>query len=783
MLRVQTLGTIVHDAAFACRVLGKTALIPVGYEAERAAFLAEPALKKRNKPANIILAYKSPADVSPFPEDDIYFTATVQQSLSTGTTTSTPIFTVTRSDDPAKKRYTGDKSPATVWRAAVEALEADFPDRRELQAVAIRDAKGNHVINGPRLFGYVYSEVMEEVLKLPGAAEAIAAFPPSATAPPTAAAVPKPVAKPAAKRSARGSKAATPALSQQDVEIEMQMVPTINVAGTPSQGTTTTTRKPAEKHTSRAGAAASSSSAAATAPPSQTADCGGGAPAGKKRSRKSSVAAAANDGDASSTTGEAPAMKRARKAPTTAAAAATTDTSSVVCADCDLAGSSPFCSATGRPHAAPACPLCGLTSAFCPNTGQPHAGAVLRPDRARGEVRLPGKTAAPRKRKAATTTTTTTGGGSDTADGVGEVTVIASQGSGTAPDGTTTTTAAKGKKPRAKRARKGAAPAEGQRTLDGSLVAMGTGELSFAMITAQLPPALEEPPKPKEYEYAPLRPPLSQIDQRKAAALLLTTWTETPAAPAGAVDEDASSNSGATTGAAAAGAEAGVATVGKIVLPPHVAALHLPLVAYRVPRPAAANGTGRRGKAAKPAKGSGGGEDGDGSGNEEDTTAVLLGSDNDNEEEGEGEGEGEGNGKKKAAARKPAPKAAPPAVVMIHPLEVREVSTSAAGKRLTKFRLQYTSERTKHDQLRSADTDRKSTSSTTASGKKAAAAAAAAPATQNKEEDDGGEAVKAEDDNENEEKEEEAVTPAGDNEEETTMANTANDEQPAEAAE
>lgn len=73
------------------------------------------------------------------------------------------------------------------------------------------------------------------------------------------------------------------------------------------------------------------------------------------------------------------------------------DAPAVVCADCGLAGT-PFCAATGKEHATPApCLRCGLTSTFCPVTGEQHQGVASRPNRRRGEVKLPASNSSRRK--------------------------------------------------------------------------------------------------------------------------------------------------------------------------------------------------------------------------------------------------------------------------------------------------------------------------------------------------------------------------------------------------
>lgn len=370
--------------------------------------------------------------------------------------------------------------------------------------------------------------------------------------------------------------------------------------------------------------------------------------------------------------GEKPPPKRRRKkasdaetpapVPTAAAADAVPPAAapSLACPDCGLTNT-PFCAATGKRHAVAApCPLCGLTTTYCAMTGKPHEGS----GQAAGAVK---KT---RKRSTAKAAAATEAAATVPTEVQEEGTVVGSQKKsgrkGTpkekSPKKEKNTEAKKERKPRAK---KGSATASAPTP---SPATTGEAAEAGAAAAAPQPPVPDtntllsflrpqEPEVPKAYEYPPLRPPLSASDHHKSAALLAKSLKE----------KEEQSEGGA-----------GLAPALSSQIP-----FQMRLVKKTVTR-------GRRKKSAV-------------------AGAAAAAADNDNGNNNEGDNEEDntrGETSEKTHDEGPVSTSG-----FVHPLEVFNVGTSAAGKRLVKFLTQYTSERAMADALRAA-----SKSATAASG-------------------------------------------------------------------
>lgn len=741
MLKVTSIGAVVPDTTHHGVNLGKPILYPDGFAVERAVFVAAgaPAASK------VSLAYKDPtgsAAAAPVASDgEPYFTGAIHW------VDGQPNFSVSRSDRPVDRTYTDTLSATTVWRKALEDAEADFPSRAaELQVP--RNAKGRFQISGIRLYGLHMREVIAELASLPGgqaaldaAVAAAAATASSATAAPSLstaeldgqstsllsapgsrsqsqsnakrsrAVSPEPKAstkaKPSASSAARGSKSRATTSRPASVET----VPSSAGVSVISIGDTQPLAEAAllsPVKTKRRTAAKKAEAASAEASAPAAADEGSGAAAAPAKRRRTSSRKRIDDADAST-----PAAAPAPAAPSSSSSAAR---AVVLCPDCGLAGT-PFCATTGRPHLPPPCSSCGLTTAFCPITGEPHAGTVLRENRQRGEVHLPGATRKPRRRLSAGTA----GSAAPPAGAMAEVTVVSTQDGngadapGSAPAASASSaadTAGAAKKPRRKRARAegeegqaasvsgaepggegaatttardGAAPEKAGRgrrprktksgdtaaaaadaaVTEGTAPADGAEPVRPAEAVAAPPPPPPPPAEEPAYTYPPLRPPLTTRERNKAVHLLQEGWK----------------------------AQYGDGPV----LPPAVAAVPLALVPAR--RPAAT----QRGKKGRGSGGAGGG----GAPNaDEDEEAEETGQPHPHAdgEAGAEEGDDREPGKSglSSAVGSPASTTIAALPSMVHPLEVTQFSTSAAGKRLSRFLVQYTSERTLFDLLRNA---------------------------------------------------------------------------------
>lgn len=676
MIRIKALGSIVHGAEFVTCIQGKPFLIPVGYEIERPVFdetLPEDHSddngnnnnkKKRKNPSEIVLAFKAGEGEGP-KSDALFFTATIDKVGGPGTgSTERPRYTVTRSDDPARKRYTSDKAMRSAWRLAVAEAERDFPDKKD-KTIGTRDAKGVLQVNGMRLFALSYNEVALEINALPGAPAALEAFarPPHGSSPADGADATAEAVEPRVDEDA----ADAPLTSQGTAKAPRPpRVPLVTAEG----GRKRTSRSSSGQAVAAArGAAAEGGDGNAVSPPSSQKKRGGRSAASAPQTQDTAEVVVEDREE-----GQPPLKKRARKLSakgSDAAGPVGPPAPPAACPDCGLVGT-PFCAATGTPHPPPVCALCGLSTAFCPVSGHPHAGPPARLNRQRGEVHLPSRASARRKKPAAVHAAAAA-----SEDGVAEVTVIATQedggtrpagkrgakrmrASGDAEEEAPPSAQEEGAAPAAKklRGKRGAAksttadtaPSAGQTTLDASVV-----------------PIPEDPLPPKEYKYAPLRPPLSASEQHRAAHLQAKRWKEKP-------EQEG--------------------------CPPHIAALHLPLVAYRSPRPAAAAASARRKKKGDAA----GGDEVD---NEEETGKEPRCEEDNGNDEDDDKDKAKKEDDESMASTKKERKASLPSVVMVHSLEVPDAATSASGKRFLRFLQQYTSERTKGDLLRAAASDRK----------------------------------------------------------------------------
>lgn len=655
MLQVVHLGRIVQDAALYSSFVGKPVVIPDQYVAHRAVF-ANPGAA--SKPI-LLSSYGAPDAAPPPAMETPYFAASVAVKMVDGKAEVT--YTITRSDNPAEKRYTSTVTPTTAWRAALTAAMTDFPDRKD-QLVNPPDSAGRlQVRSGVRLYGLHLQEVQDALKALPNGQAAFEAAGAAlhgveSDASPPLSQPTETSAKASRKRNA--APAATVVVMGDDAVVSSQpAADTAATAATPNgkKGVRQQRRAKAEVvevHTQED---------SSTAPP----------PAKRRRAS----AKKAEDG--------ASATSKAAASPAKPAAA-------VVCPDCGLAGT-PFCAATGKPHEVPPCAACGLRTAFCPVSGQPHAGAAQRENRQRGEVHLPGTARKPSRRKSAAAAAAASG------EAAAEVTVVSTQ-----EEGGEAVAANAGGKTRKKR---GQAPTVDAAADDNGAAVEATarprrgrktkkGETENADATAATAPAkTAEDEKQKEdnaaaavpvvdagdiplleavkesiYIYPPLRPPLVAKDHHRAAQLLQEGWK----------------------------AQYGDGPV----LPPAVAAVPLAFV----PAKRATAAAGRRGR--KAAGGGGGVEavkEEEGEEKPHDNDGELAAAEGQAEDAGEHQKETtedpmswEGSPTTAdAAATLPA---AQPS--MVHPLEVTQIATSAAGKRLAKFLLQYTSERSQLDLLR-----------------------------------------------------------------------------------
>ncbi|CCW70178.1 unnamed protein product [Phytomonas sp. Hart1] len=181
MLQVNTIGTIHHSPAFVRIYSYVPILLPVGYEVERPVFCPpkEPDAK-RGTTAHVIFASsqddrRNPDTANGHVCEDLFFTATIGQSPGDS---PTPVFTITRSDDPVRKRYTAEGAITRVWRMACNEALRDFADRAaELNFPGL--LKGKLHFHGIPLSGLSLKNVLGAVRALPGAEAALKAFGPA----------------------------------------------------------------------------------------------------------------------------------------------------------------------------------------------------------------------------------------------------------------------------------------------------------------------------------------------------------------------------------------------------------------------------------------------------------------------------------------------------------------------------------------------------------------------------------------------------------------------------
>ncbi|KAG5501842.1 hypothetical protein JKF63_04112 [Porcisia hertigi] len=719
MLSIVSIGTVVPSSTHYGTMLGKPIIYPDGYTIERFVFSSSKAAAQGSKPAFI---YKAPSDASvATTKEELYFTATIRWVQEQ------PTFTITRSDNPAWKLYHDTKSPTTAWRKAFEDAAKDFPDR-QAELLVPTDSKSKVQVNGIRLYGLHLKEVHDELVTLPGGQRAFDAAAAAASA--AAAQAPLVVTAVAEELDARS----TSLLSSPDPQSQSQSqsktkrgrtvspMPKVSPKAFAEKPNSTRSSKRQRTPSCRASLDKDASQAASTAslvvlspadhPP--TKDGAAKAPAKKPQPRKQKGAGkaaaaittestAAVSGDTAASTTVAPVKRRRTSSKTVNPKIALSSVAPVApCPRCGLSGTA-FCAATGHPHLPPPCTTCGLSTSFCPVTGQAHTGTAQRENRQRGEVHLPGVARKPRRlvskrlpeiQEAA-----------DASAEVTEVAVISTQdGSGSAAD--SEKRAETTKKPRRKRLRAGneakqvledgvdvpadgtaekparvrrirkttggavaAAPSSEPQVADNEAIKADTGiDSSTTIVVVEAPPAPEEE---QEYKYPPLRPPLTIREHHKAAQLLQESWKE----------------------------QYGDGPI----LPAAVAAVPLPLVPAK--RVAAAGPNRRqRGRSGVANGGAGGGEEGkqsdddNGDGGEDETDGARAQGGDDNADR-----EACKNGLRNTAGSPTLTTAAPlPTPTMVHPLEVTQLATSVAGKRLSRFLVQYTSERTLFDLLKNS---------------------------------------------------------------------------------
>ncbi|KPA86827.1 hypothetical protein ABB37_00882 [Leptomonas pyrrhocoris] len=750
MLQVVSMGEIVQDPACYAVLAGKPIVFPDHYTINRAVFVSPTS----NAKPTLLYKDTSTGDAAAA-MDKPFFVATVTVIAATADTDGATLhFHIIRSDNPTEKVYKATKSATTVWRVALEDAARDFPDQKE-QLLATCDSQGRLQVNGVRFYGLHMKEVQEELMALPGGAAAFqnaaaamvaakqqhqqqtghdhtsppASQPSQATtkaakkklsSPSPSRVVPK--AKPASrKRTSRPTSAdmaASPASTNGvTVTSVVEDVPSVSNSQPPPVVAVVTPTKTKRPRKPKADGAAASHEPSVTVREAieGTEDVSGAALPAKRRRPSVKQNSTMN----SSGVGVAPASAPA-----------------AVCPACGLAGT-PFCAATGKPHDVPPCPACGLHTAFCPVSGQPHAGAMQRENRQRGEVHLPGTSRKPRRKAAAGKA----GPPAAIDESVAEVTVVSTQdGSGNLASGDAAT---QQKQPRKRRVRtpstaegsgaaeggaadalavaataQGDAPARTRRgrkrvkeeaaaataavaSASGNATDPAGGATSTAAATsangaAAMPAAppvvlegdqsLFELAKESIYLYPPLRPPLSTREHHKAALLLQESWK----------------------------AQYGEGPV----LPPAVAAVPLAFVAVKR-AVGAAEARGGRATASKGRRRGRGGDDDaaptttvkeeEGNHKINDNESAKVSNPDDARDAAAQEPPAEGTeGEENRTARSSAvgsPTTASTASAalpsMVHPLEVMQLSSSAAGKRLVRFLLQYASERSQFDLLRS----------------------------------------------------------------------------------
>ncbi|KAG5476113.1 hypothetical protein LSCM4_05069 [Leishmania orientalis] len=694
MLNITSIGTVVPSSAHHGTMLGKPIIYPDGYTVERAVFAPPQASAHVSKP---VFTYKASLNTSAAPTKvEPYFTATICW------VDGHPIFSITRSDNPAERTYTDSKSATTVWRKALEDAVKDFPTR-QAELGAPTDSKSRLQVNGIRLYCLHLKEVHDELMSLPGGRGAFETAAAASCAAPAPSAVAAVTAELDTRSTSLLSASGSQSHSQERTQRRRAISPmpksslkapavTLSSARSSKQRATPTRRASVDKDASPS---ASTACVGATAIIDNQPLAGGLAVSSAKRRRTRQPKGIGEPADPF----RPQRVSRNGKCQETAFAPATFE---VVCPDCGLSGA-PFCATTGKLHLPPPCPTCGLTTAFCPVTGQPHAGAARRENRQRGEVHLPSATRRPRRRVAKqppeahaaaagpdgeVAVVVTHGGGSASAAVVGEGEESSKKthrkrqraederkkargnGADVSGDGTTEKSA------RARRARKVKDAAAVVAPLSGAL-AVGAeavkGESVVAFSTAEAVQATSVLVEEPAYTYPPLRPPLTLREHHKAAHLLQESWK----------------------------AQYGDGPV----LPAAVAAVPLALVPVK--RVAAAGASRRRRGRGGAAGGGASGEEGKRSEDEEDGGeetggAPAKGGDNNGDA---GDKDTAKSGLSSAGGSPASTTAAAlPVATMVHPLEVTQLATSVAGKRLTRFLVQYTSERTLFDLLKSSST-------------------------------------------------------------------------------
>ncbi|CAJ1028187.1 hypothetical protein Q4I30_004770 [Leishmania utingensis] len=710
MLNITSIGAVVQSSTYCGAMFGKPIIYPDGYTIERAVFAPAQAAAQAPKPT---FTYKAPFTTSAAAmKDELYFTATIRWVKGY------PTFTIARSDNPAEKIYTDIKSATTAWRKALEDAVKDFPGR-QADLPVLSDSKSKLQVNGIRLYCLHLKDVHDELVALPGGQAAFDAAAAAAAAPASSA-----VAADAAELDTRSTSLLSAPGSQSQSQSKARGHRAVSPV--PKSYAKGPTEAPSSAHSSKKRATPSrrasvdkdASSTASTASLSVTATIGSqplknGVAIGPAKRRQmpklKGLQAAVTTESTAVTSGETAAsmdslsVKRRRtpsnkRDPETKLAPAAVV---VVCPDCGLGGT-PFCATTGKPHLPPPCIKCGLTTAFCPATGQPHSGAVQRENRQRGEVHLPGAARKPWRRVSKQPL------GAHAAAGTGgEVTagtMIATQdGDGSAVDAGEG--AGADKKPRRKRLRaeggsrqrssggadvstdgtkeKRARASRSRKAKDRALVSAPStdplakgieaikGDAIAASVVVDAPPPVEV----LVHTYPPLRPPLTLREHHKAAHLLQESWK----------------------------AQYGDGPV----LPAAVGAVPLALVPAKRVAAAGANRR-RRGRGGGAASDGASGEevrqsdDGEGGEGKETRVARVKSGGYDDGDANSGTDTTKSGVCSTVGSPTSTTATAPAIPTMVHPLEVTQLATSVVGKRLSRFLLQYTSERTLFDLLKSS---------------------------------------------------------------------------------
>ncbi|KAG5476390.1 hypothetical protein LSCM1_04093 [Leishmania martiniquensis] len=709
MLNITSIGTVVPSATYCGTMFGKPIIYPDGYTIERSVFAPPEAEAHALKP---VFTYKASTGTwAATTSGELHFTATIRW------VSGRPTFSITRSDNPAEKTYTDGKSATSAWRKAFEDAVKDFP-ARQVELAAPMDPKHKLRVNGIRLYCLHLKEVCDELLALPGGRVAFEAAAAASCAAPASSAVAVVASEIDARSTSLRSASGSQPLSQERTQRHRATSPmpkSCTKAPAEALGSARSSKRRATP--SRCASVAKDASPSASVVSVGTAANIGGEPLAegegvgstkKRRARqpkgvdKAAATAASTpaiSGEAAGSMAAAPVKrqrtssnKRGQEAPGAPSAVPPRLDVVVVCPECGLSGTT-FCAATGKLHLPPPCMTCGLTTAFCPVTGHPHHVAAHRENRQRGEVHLPGAARRPRRRVAKqppdmqaaallddeVTVVAAQGGGSGAAVVVGEgeegaskktrrrrlrVEDATTQAPGNGADATEKPTRAR----RARKVKDGAVSATQSSETLAERAEAAKGDAAAGSCTAVVlegaPARVEE----QAYMYPPLRPPLTIREHHKAAHLLQESWR----------------------------AQYGDGPV----LPAAVAAVPLALVSVKRIAAAVANRRRKgRGEAAGGASGEEVRQSDDDEGGEENGGATVKGGgdngDDDKDTAKSGLSSAVGTPASTAAA-------ALPVSTMVHPLEVTQMATSVAGKRLSRFLVQYTSERTLFDLLKSS---------------------------------------------------------------------------------